>query len=125
MEQLRQITTKEDLEMSKQNMQNYIGGPVQIRTMLLLLERDVKIGSKSLYPDIMEARVCFQPDFITQFGDVIAQYLAWHQYVTEKDQVEVVELEFPSSIMHHSVLSCYAVKLSLPYFVLYAYKCKL
>lgn len=42
----------------------------------------------------MEARVCFQPNTIMQFGDVIGQYQAWHQYMTEKHQVEFVELEY-------------------------------
>lgn len=31
--------------MSRHNMHNYIGGPIQIRTMFLFLGRDVKIGS--------------------------------------------------------------------------------
>ena len=65
MEWLRQISTKEDLEMSKQNMHNYISVPIRIRTMFLLLERDVKNGSKSFYLDAMEARVRFQLDIIT------------------------------------------------------------
>jgi len=29
--QLRKISTKEDLEVNRQNMQNYIGGPIQVR----------------------------------------------------------------------------------------------
>lgn len=64
LEQLQHIATKEGLEMNRQNMQNYIVGPIQIRTMLLLLQRDVKTGSKLLYLDSMEARVRFQPDTI-------------------------------------------------------------
>lgn len=76
LEQLRQIATKEDLEMNRQTMQNYIDGPIQIRRMFLLLERDVKTRSKSLYLDDMEDRVHFQPNTINQFGDVIMQYRA-------------------------------------------------
>lgn len=45
----------------------------------------------------MEARVYFQPDTIMQFGDIITQYQAWNQYVTEKRQVGVAELEFPQT----------------------------
>ena len=59
LEQLRQIVTKEDLELKRRNMQNYIGGLVHIRTMFLLVEKEVKTGSKSLYPNTMEARVRF------------------------------------------------------------------
>lgn len=73
-EKLRQVSTKENLEINGQNIQNYIDGPIQIRTMLLMFEKEVKTGSKSLYLDTMEARVRFQPDTIMQFGDVIAQY---------------------------------------------------
>lgn len=97
LEQLRQIAPKEDLDMSRQNMQNYIDGPIQIRKMFLFLKRDVKTSSKSLYLDAMEARVPFQLDTIMQFGDVITQYQDWHQYVTRKYQVEVVKLAFPQN----------------------------
>jgi len=45
-------------------MQNYIGGPVQIRKMFLMLQNKFETGSKSLYMDAMEARVLFQPDTI-------------------------------------------------------------
>jgi len=62
--------------------------------MLLMLTKGVETGSNSLYLDAMEARVRFHPDTITQFGDVIAQYQAWHQYVTMKHQVEFDDLEF-------------------------------
>jgi len=78
-------------------MQRYIGGPVQINTMFLLLEKETQTGSNTVYPDAMEARVRFQPETIAQFGDIIAQYKSWHHYVTEKNQVEVVELEFPQN----------------------------
>lgn len=78
-------------------MHTYIGGPVQINMMFLLLKKETQIGSKSVYLDAMEARVFFQPDTIIQFGDVIMQYKAWNRYVTEKHQVEFVELELPQT----------------------------
>jgi len=55
-------------------------------------------GSKTIFPDAMEARVRFQKDTIKQFGDTIMQYQAWHQYVIEKHQVEVAKLVFPQAL---------------------------
>jgi len=43
----------------------------------------------------MEARVCYQKYTLNYFGDTIIQYQAWHQYVTKKHQLEIVELVFP------------------------------
>ena len=54
-------------------------------------------SSKSVYSDAMEARVCLHPNTIVLFGDIITQYNTWHCYVTEKHQVEVVEIEFPQT----------------------------
>lgn len=76
LEQLIQNAIKEDLELDKQNMQKYVDGPVQVREMLLMLQNELKNGSKTLYLNSMEARVYFQLDIITQFGDTITQYQA-------------------------------------------------
>lgn len=65
LEQLRQIATKEDFQVNRKNMHNYIGDLVQVWTMLIMLQREVETGSKTLHLDAMEARVCFQPDTIT------------------------------------------------------------
>lgn len=94
LEQLRHIATREDLELNKQNMQNFIGGPIQVKTMLFMLQNKLDTSFKTMYPYVVEARVHFQLDTITQFGEIITQYQAWHQYVTEKQQVEVIELDF-------------------------------
>lgn len=72
-----------------------MGDPIYINAMFLSLKKEIQTSFKSVYLDAMEARVCFQPNPITQFGEIITQYNAWHHYVTEKPQVEVVELDFP------------------------------
>ena len=59
-------------------MKNDIDGLVQMWTMLLMLQKEVETGSKSLYPDAMEDSVRFQPNTITHFGDFIAQYQDWY-----------------------------------------------
>lgn len=122
LEQLRQVSTKEDLDLNRQNMENYLSGIIQIRTMQLLLKKEVKTGSKSLYLDVMEARVYFEPDTIMQFGDFITQYQAWHRYLIENHQVEVVELDYSQT-----QASRYLVLLGFlwGYFVLYGYECKM
>ena len=68
-----------------------------VNTMLHMLQDELDTGSKTIYMDDMEARVYYQKDTVKQFGDIITQYQAWHQYVTVKHQVEVVELVFPKN----------------------------
>ena len=45
----------------------------------------------------MEERVHYQKDTIKQFRNIISQYQAWYQYITEKNQVEVAKLAFPQT----------------------------
>jgi len=97
LDQLKNISTKGDIEVNIYDMQKYIGGPAKINTMLFLLKKETKTSSKTVYEDVMEERVCFQPDPITKFGEKIAQYRGLHSYVTEKIKVEVVDLEFPQT----------------------------
>lgn len=59
-----------------------------------MLHNELETGSKTLYLKAMEARVYFQLDTIMQFWDIITQYQAWHQYVTENKKLEVVEIDF-------------------------------
>ena len=95
--QLRQESTREDYEFNTHNMQKYISGPVKIKIMMLMIQNDLDTGSKIIYPNSMEVRFFFQKNTVKNFGDTIAQYQAWHQYVTDKRQVEVSELEFPQT----------------------------
>ena len=53
------MATREDMEINRHNLQNYIGGLVHIKMMLLLIEKEVETGSKRLYLDVMEERVHF------------------------------------------------------------------
>lgn len=78
MEKLRQNATREELELKKQNMHNFIGGPVKVRTMVLMLQNNLDTDSKTIYLDSMEARVHFQTKTIMQFDNTIAQYQSWH-----------------------------------------------
>ena len=78
MEQLRREATRDDLELNACNMQKYIGGPVKVNIILLMLQNELDIGLKTIDPNVMEERVHFQKDIIKQFGDTITQYQAWH-----------------------------------------------
>ena len=68
-----------------------------LNTMLHMIQDESDIGSKTIYPDFMEARVHYQKDTIKQFGDIISAYQAWYDYMIEKHQVEVSELVFPQT----------------------------
>ena len=48
MEQWRREATNDDLELSAQNMQKYIGGPVMVNTMLHMLQDKLDKGSKTI-----------------------------------------------------------------------------
>ena len=124
MEELRQISTKEVLELNKHNMKNYIGDHVHIRIMFLLREREVKIASKSLYPNSMEVRFCLQPDTIIELGDVIDSIDLGTNMWLRSIKWKFLSQIFPK-IKHNSFLSCQNVKLSLAYFVFYGYEFKM
>lgn len=94
MDQQRHNYSGEDLEINKYNMQNFIDGPIEIRTIFIMLQNELNTSSKTVYPDSMEARVCSHLVSIMQFWDIITQYQAWHLDVTKRQHVEVVELYF-------------------------------
>ena len=52
------------MKLNTHNMQNYISRPFRVKTMMLMLQNELDIGSKTVYWDAMEARFCFQPDTI-------------------------------------------------------------
>lgn len=62
---------KKDLELSAQNMQKYIGGPVMVKNMVHMIKNELDTGSKTIYPYAIEERVCYQKDNIKQFGGII------------------------------------------------------
>ena len=66
--------------------------------MLLMHQNELDTGSKIVYVVFMKARACFRQDIVKKFKDTITQYQAWHQYVTKKQQVEVIELEFSQTL---------------------------
>jgi len=72
----------EDWELNTYTMKKYIDGLVKVNTMLHMLQNQLDTGSKTIYPDAMEARAYFQKDTIKKFWDTITKYQAWHQYVT-------------------------------------------
>jgi len=57
MEQLRREATRDGLDLSAPNMQMDIWGPVMVYTMPHMLQKEMDIGSKTIYPKVMEARV--------------------------------------------------------------------
>lgn len=62
------------MELNVHNMQKYIGGPVKVKTMFIMLQNDLDTGSKIMYLDAMKARVFFYKDVVMEFGDTITQY---------------------------------------------------
>lgn len=60
-----------------------------VYTMPHMLQDEMDTSSKNIYPEAMEEWVCYQEDTIKQFGDIIAWYQSWYQYVTKNHQVEV------------------------------------
>jgi len=79
---LRQVITKEALEITRQNMQLYVAGPAKVSMKLFLLWNENKSTSKTIYPDVKEARVWYKLDLPSKFKDIKTQYKAWYEYVT-------------------------------------------
>ena len=52
------------MELSAQNIKNYIGGPVKVNTMLYMLQDELDRGFITIYLEAMEARVRFDKDAI-------------------------------------------------------------
>lgn len=78
-------------------MQLYVARPAMANMKLFLLWNEAQSGSKTIYPDAMEARVRYKPYIPSQFEDITTQYKSWYQYVTTDVQKEVVELKFPQT----------------------------
>lgn len=53
------MATSTDLHVSVDNMQMYIVGLTLLKTKLCILHDELDRGSKSVYLEAMEARVCF------------------------------------------------------------------
>lgn len=85
------------MDINQKNMKIYIVGHANINMKPFLLYNEAYTCSKTIYLDAMEAKVRYQPILPTKFEQINAQYKSWHQYVTTELQVEVVELEFPST----------------------------
>lgn len=60
-----------------------------------MLQDDLYRGFKIIYMKAMEARVHFDKEITSQYGDTITQYQAWYQFVIEDHREEVIELVFP------------------------------
>ena len=58
-EQLMCKATNDDLKLSTENMQKYIGGPTTLRIVLRVLQDELDRGFRTIYLEAMEARVCF------------------------------------------------------------------
>lgn len=78
-------------------MSIYIIDLALLRTKLHMLQDDLNIGSKLVYPDAMEARFCFEKDINKEYEDTISNYQAWNQFVTNDHGEGVDELVFPQS----------------------------
>lgn len=71
-DQLRQISTREDLDIYKNTVQKYISGPTKINTIFFLLKKETQTRSKTVYPNTMEDRVFFHPNIIANLEEIIA-----------------------------------------------------
>lgn len=60
------MATNMDLQVNVDNMWRYIVDATLLRTRLRMLHDELEKGSKSIYPEAMEARVCFQEDTIKE-----------------------------------------------------------
>lgn len=94
-DQLMHVATSTDLPVSADTMNQYVVGPTALKTIMCILFDKLDIGAKSVYLDVMEARVQFQKDVTIEHIDNIIEYQAWHQFATVDLREDVEELVFP------------------------------
>jgi len=73
---LMPMATNIYLQVSANNMKMYIFGLALLRTELHMLQDELDRGSKSVYPEEMEERVCFHEEIIKKYVDTIVHYQA-------------------------------------------------
>jgi len=66
------MTTIAYFQVSADNMRMYIVDPALLRTKLRMLQDELDRGYKSVYPEAMEATVCFEKDIIKEYMENIA-----------------------------------------------------
>ena len=72
------IATNADLQMSTNTMHRHVASLATLKTMMHMLFDELDRGAKSVYLDVMEARVIFQRDVTTNYANTITEYQAWH-----------------------------------------------
>ena len=94
-DELMCIATNVDLVISADTMHQYVTSPIALKTMMRVLSDKLDRGAQAVYPNAMEARVCFQKDVTIEYTNTIADYQAWHQFATVDHCEDVEELVFP------------------------------
>jgi len=92
---LMHVATSADLEISTDTMHQYVVGSAALKTMMHMLADELERGTRSMYPDVTEARVRFQQDVTIKHANTITDYQAWHQFATVNHHEDVEELVFP------------------------------
>ena len=68
------VATSDDLQLSAKNMQMYISGPTTLKIVLRMLHDELDKGFRTIYPEAMEARLCFEKEITKQYEDTIEKY---------------------------------------------------
>lgn len=63
---------------SVDNMEMYIVHPTMLKTKFHMLQVELNRGSKTIYPEGMEARVRFPKDFTEEYTETISHYQGWY-----------------------------------------------
>lgn len=73
-DQLMLMATNANFQFIADKMHMYISSLALLRTKLCMLQQELHKGSKLVYPEEMEARVCFQKFIIKEYMDTISLY---------------------------------------------------
>lgn len=71
------VATNDDLQLNIENMKRYTTGLATLKKIFLMLQDEMDRGFRTIYLEVMEARVCFNKDDIKQYGDTIVKYQSW------------------------------------------------
>jgi len=93
-DELMRIATSTDLAISADTMHQYVASIATLKTMMCMLSDELDRGSKVVYLYATKARVRLRKDVTIEYTDTIADYQAWHQFITIDHHEDVKGLIF-------------------------------
>lgn len=80
-EQIKQVTEREGLEVIKDIIQQYAFARVKYKMKLSWLWNNVQSNYKNILTDALEVKMCYKRDLLDLIEDITKEFKAWHTYI--------------------------------------------